>query len=65
MVSKYRAKLNSVIKPSGYLSMGTGILFLTAILIKEDFQIDPKMIEVALLLVAGLFIFCEYHDQRE
>jgi hypothetical protein len=57
MVSIYRAKLISIIKPSVYLSIGTGILLFVAIFITEDFQFDVKMLEMATILSAVLFIF--------
>lgn len=58
MVSKYRAELKSVIKPSFYLSLGMGLPFLAATFIKEDFNIDPKMIQVASISTLFSFIFC-------
>ncbi len=57
MISVYRAKLKSIVIPSAYLAVGTGILFFLAILIKEGFRIDQKMIEAFLILTVVSFLF--------
>ena len=57
MFAKYKAKLSSVLKPSIYLSTSVGFVFFLAILVKEEFQIEQKIIEASLMLSAVTLIF--------
>ena len=56
-ISAYRAELTTILKPSIYLSVAAGVLLFIALLVKESFEINQKMIEASLIVSGTLSVF--------